>query len=67
MARRNIATPRFYCDVFSYLKSIGMYYGTSSKGLISVDNQEKPYTMNPYQPNEFELDSGDHEAAKSNF
>jgi hypothetical protein len=63
MARRTIGKPRFYCDVFSYLKSIGMYYGTSSKGLISVNNQEKPYTMNPYQPNDFELDSGDHKAS----
>ena len=57
MARRQIGTPRFYCDIPSYLKSIGSYYGVSSSGFQynPVDNKEKPFNMNPYQINELQL------------
>ena len=55
MAKRQIGAPRFYCDVLSYLKSIGMYYGVNSKDYGESPNQEKPFTMNPYQPYEFNL------------
>jgi hypothetical protein len=55
MAKRQIGTPRFYCDVLSYLKSIGKYNGVSSIGWGEVPNKEKPFTMNPYQPYGFNL------------
>ena len=51
MARRQIGTPRFYCDVFSYLKSIGRYNGVRTSGMTTpeIPNMEKVFTMNPYQ------------------
>ena len=59
MATRTIGTPRFYCDIPSYLRSIGKYYGVRTTGLATPEepNQEKVYNMNPYKPNEF--DGGD--------
>ena len=54
MARRQIGKCRFYCDIPSYLKSIGMYYGVSTTDITQSDeNIEKVYTMNPYQTHEF--------------
>ena len=65
MARKQIGTPRFYCDIPSYLKSIGMYHGTITSGLFTPNepNQEKVYTMNPYQPNKFRGGYNHHWAA----
>ena len=56
MATRTIGTPRFYCDIPSYLRSIGKYYGVRTTGLATPEepNQEKVYNMNPYKPNEFD-------------
>lgn len=66
MARRQIGKPRFYCDIPSYLKSIGKYYGLTSSGLAETNypNEEKVYTMNPYQPNNFE---GGYESHTASF
>ena len=55
MAKRQIGTPRFYCDILSYLKSIGKYNGVSSIDYGDSTNIEKPFTMNPYQPHTFNL------------
>ena len=65
MARRTIGKPRFYADIPSYLKTIGRYFGTISSGLITPNepNQEKVYTMNPYQTNDFQGGYDHHWAA----
>ena len=62
MARRTIGKPRFYADIPSYLKTIGRYFGTTSSGLLTTSepNQEKVYTMDPYQPNDFQGGYEDH-------
>ena len=62
MARRQISKPRFYCDIFSYLKSIGKYNGTNTSGIDDPENKEKVFTMNPYQPYGFNLDDSGHES-----
>ena len=51
MARRSIGKPRFYCDIPSYLKTIGKYHGVTTSGMVdvSIPNMEKVFTMNPYQ------------------
>ena len=65
MAKRQIGKPRFYADILSYLKSIGKYFGTTASGLLTSDepNQEKVYTMNPYQLNNFQGDYSNYKAA----
>ena len=69
MAKRQIGTPRFYCDVLSYLKSIGKYNGVRSSGFQQnpVENKEKVFTMNPYQPYDYQLGSSHHWAWLSFF
>ena len=52
MAKRQVGKCRFYCDIPSYLKSIGKYKGTRSDGLRDSNYFGKEtWNMNPYQIN----------------
>jgi hypothetical protein len=58
MAKRQIGTPRFYCDVLSYLKSIGKYFGSNESNIVGSNaGEEKVWNMNPYQINSYNLDN----------
>ena len=57
MAKRTIGKPRFYADMFSYLKSLGYYTGSNSGGVLngSDENVSPLWNMNPVQTNKFSI------------
>ncbi len=64
MARRQIGTPRFYCDIPSYLKSIGRYFGSNESNIAGSNvGEEKVWSMNPYQINSYLLNPDSHNSS----
>ena len=60
MAKRQVGKCRFYCDIPSYLKSVGLYRGTNDSGLVGSFVGKETWNMNPYQINSYEMvDSND--------
>ena len=60
MAKRQVGKCRFYCDIPSYLKSMGVYKGTNDSGLVGSSVGKETWNMNPYQINSYNMvDSND--------
>ena len=55
MAKRQVGKCRFYCDIPSYLKSVGLYRGTNDSGLVGSFVGKETWNMNPYQINSYEM------------
>ena len=55
MAKRQVGKCRFYCDIPSYLKSIGKYKGTYDSGLEGSAVGKETWNMNPYQINSYNM------------
>ena len=57
MAKRTIGKPRFYADMFQYLRAKGYYYGGGLAGGTVQDHENEVWNMNPYQVNEYSSES----------
>ena len=64
MAKRQVGKCRFYCDIPSYLKSIGIYEGTLNSGLLNAGDTIagiETWNMNPYQINLYNMINSSHD------